>query len=148
MKKFIIYLVLLSFGVGAYADPTKLHNYSLQDTIQYLAEIVNNNKNKRENDIIRQDSAKLKDDTLEITKVLEAIKNDMNSAILVDTIIYNYENGDKDFVEDFIESQINLYCESPEARILFEKGGFIRIILKTKNGKEIADFDLAKNSCQ
>jgi hypothetical protein len=128
-------------------DLSKLDNITLIESIEYFVESLNRSFPIRQNQIVSIQEAMPKDeDTLVIVKVLQPIENDPNSAILVDTIVNNISQDD-DFSDDFIDSELNRYCNNKMAQYIFARGGYIRVILKSMSDQEILYFDMAKKSC-
>jgi hypothetical protein len=146
----IVYSFLFLFITYLSAfDMSRLDSYSLSEVVEHLATNLNENLPQHQNHIITIEEAEPKyEDTLQITKTLKAQPNDINSAILIDTILNSY-NQDRDFIEDFIESEINIFCGSEYGKYLFKRGGYIRVILiNPQDGKTITYFDLAQKSCE
>jgi hypothetical protein len=147
MKK-IALAILISLSLQANSiDYKKLDSLSLKEVIEYYADNLNKTLPKRQNHILSiQESYPKDEDTLVIVKLLEPQDSDISSAILVDTIKNNYSE-DNDFVDDFIQNELDRYCNTQIAKYLFKRKGYIRVILKSLDDSEIVFFDLAQKSC-
>jgi hypothetical protein len=140
-----IYLITLHANS---IDYKKLDTLSLKELIEYYADNLNKTLPKRQNHILSiQESYPKDEDTLVIIKLLEPLDGDINSAILVDTIANTYRQ-DRDFVDDFVSSEISRYCSMQISQYLFNRKGYIRVILKSMSDEEIVFFDLASQSCR